>query len=87
MRAWTWWLLPFSCTLSPSALPGDGLHVSPSQEVPLGSAVFLPASVHMGEVAETRGRRGSKTPPSPAVQTKGSRLPRLWGAGHMWLGP
>ena len=79
--------LPFSCTLSPSALPGDGLHVSPSQEVPLGSAVFLPASVHMGEVAETRGRRGSKTPPSPAVQTKGSRLPRLWGAGHMWLGP
>ena len=83
MRAWTWWLLPFSCTLSPSPLPGDVLHLSPGQEVPLGSAVILAASVHMGEVTEPRGRRGSKTPPPPTVQTKGSRLPRLWGAGHV----
>lgn len=41
MRAWTWWLLPFSCTLSPSPLPGDSLHLFPSQEVPLGPA-FIP---------------------------------------------
>lgn len=34
MRAWTWWLLPFSCTLSPSLLPGDSLHLFPIQEVP-----------------------------------------------------
>lgn len=59
MRAWTWWLLPFSCTLSPSPLPGDSLHLSPSQEVPLGPAFIPRASVHMGEVAEPRDRRGS----------------------------
>ena len=86
MRAWTWWLLPFSCTLSPSPLPGDVLHLSPGQEVPLGSAIILAASVHMGEVTEPRGRRGSKTPPPLQSRLRARGSPDCGGLGT-WLGP
>lgn len=40
MRAWTWWLLLFSCTLSPSPFPGDTLRLFSSQEVPLGASFY-----------------------------------------------
>lgn len=40
MRAWIWWLLPSSCTLSPSPLPGNSSNVFLTQEVALPDAVL-----------------------------------------------
>lgn len=81
------WLLPFSCTLSPSPLPGDALHLSLARKFPWGQLSSFLLPVHMGQVAETRGRRGSKTPASPAIQTKGSRLPQTVGGWAHVAGP